>query len=420
VTDAKGRPIDCEANVLHILENDQEWQGVIAFDEFAARPVKLKAPPFRGGVVGPWIDLDDNELQIWITLRYDLRCNMDRIRRAVTTVASRHAFNEPRDFLDGLKWDGQLRLKCWLERYCGAGEALGLDEDAVRTLRYLRRVGVKTLVGWVARIYQPGCKLDTMTVLEGSQGLKKSTAWRVLGGKWFTDSYLDTHSKEPMAIIQGVWVVEWSELEALQRAEISAIKRFLTQSEDRYRTWYGHRAETVPRRCAFVGTVNGHDYLRDTENRRFWPVKVGDIDIEGLRRDREQLLAEAVRWYRRGVRWWVQGAERELFMEQQERRFQYDAFEDRIRAYVSPSDPNLQRRDEVTVAELLKEALGLNTDRWTRAEQQRVAQAIGRLGFERRQEREEGSWRTRRWVYRRIGVEGKRHQTSPKSPDKKD
>jgi putative DNA primase/helicase len=400
VVNDKGRAIDCEANIVHILEEDPGWQGVIALDQFADRPMKRRATPVKDGAPGPWLDLDDNELQLWINLRYALRCDMGRIRRAVNTVANRHAYNEVREYLDALRWDGKLRIKRWLERYLGAGEAIGADEEASRSLRYLRRVAVKTLIGMVARVYEPGCKLDTMTILEGPQGALKSTVWRTLGAPWFTDAYLDIHSKEPMAIILGMWVVEWSELEALNRADLAAVKRFLAQSTDRYRTWYGTRADNVPRRCVFVGTVNPEEYLRDSENRRFWPVKCGEIKLDELRRDRDQLLAEAVRWYRRGVRWWVQGSERELFMEQQERRYQFDSLEDRIRAYVDPTGE--PPRNKVTVAEVLGDGLKLPVERWTAQEQGRVQKALRRLGFERRQQRKPGSWKTRTWQYERA------------------
>jgi len=421
VLNEKGRPVDCEANIVHILESDPHWQGVIALDEFAARPRKRKAPPTRDGAQGPWLDLDDNELQLWVNLRYGLRCNMDRIRRAVNTVANRHAYNEVREHLERLKWDRKRRLKHWLETYLGAGSAVAetykADEDVDaghRSMRYLRRVAVKTLVGMVARVFEPGCKLDTMTVLEGPQGALKSSAWRTLGGQWFTDAYLDIHSKEPMAIILGMWVVEWSELEALNRADLSAVKRFLAQSTDRYRTWYGTRADNVPRRCVFVGTVNPEEYLRDSENRRFWPVKCGEINLDELRRDRDQLLAEAVRWYRRGVRWWVQGPERELFMEQQERRYQFDSIQDRVREYVDPvGEPP---RNRITVAELMCDGLKLPVERWTEQEQRRVQKALRRMGFERRQAREPGSWQTRTWFYERLSEAEnvtERHRTSP-------
>lgn len=406
VVNGRGVPVDCEANVVHILEHDALWRGVVALDEFAARPVKRRVPPFRFGEAGPWTDLDDTELQVWVTLQYGFRVSAQSIQAAVNLVAARARFNEVRDWLAGLRWDGKRRLSRWLEAYLGAGDAIGADQEAAEVLRYIRRVAVKTLIGMVARVFEPGCKLDTMTVFEGPQGVLKSSAWRALGGRWFTDAYLDVHSKEPMAIILGMWVVEWSELEALNRAEISAVKRFLSQPEDRYRTWYGRRAENVKRRCVFVGSTNETQFLRDSENRRFWPIRVGYIDIEGLRRDREQLFAEAVRWYRRGVRWWVQGDERELFMAQQERRHQHDAFEERIRAYLDPPATSTELpRHRVTVAEVLEGGLGLKPDRWTVSEQKRVAQALSRIGFERRQVRIEGSWKTRSWVYVRPGYE---------------
>jgi putative DNA primase/helicase len=262
----------------------------------------------------------------------------------VAAVADKNRYNELQKYLKGLHWDGKRRLRRWLFKYLNADDALIGDELKSRdAVRYLEKVGAKTLVAAVARAFQPGCQVDTMTILEGPQGLLKSTVWRVLGGEWFTDAYLHLQDKDAFAIIQGMWIVEWSELEALTRAEASTVKRFLTTHKDRYRTWYGRRAGDVPRTCVFVGTVNQEEYLKDIENRRFWPVRCGRIDIAALRRDRDQLWAEAVRWYRRGLSWWVRPRERKLFEVQQESRYIYDALEDKIVEY-------LKGRDRATTA----------------------------------------------------------------------
>lgn len=413
VRNAQGKPIDCEANVVHLLDQDPRWQGVLEFDELAARVNKAMPPPFTDSGTGAWNDLDDTRLAVWAAHQYGVRFKIDTIRRSVALVAAKHPINPVRSFLDGLRWDGKRRLSRVFIDYFNCLEAIPDIEAEDREgfahqFRYLRLVGVKTFVGMVARAYQPGCKLDTMTVLEGPQGALKSSAWRVLGGDWFTDAYLDPHSKEPMAILQGVWLSEWSELEALGRSEIAAIKRFLSQPVDRFRAWYGTRAESVPRRCVFVGSTNASEYLRDDENRRFWPVRVGQIDLAALRRDREQLFAEAVRWYRRGVRWWVEGPERELFTEQQERRLQIDAFVERIGTWVNAEGENGAGpvRDEVTLAQVLSDALGMPPDRWSMRDQHRAGAALRHLGFVRVRARTRGCQdnhapKKPRWVWRR-------------------
>lgn len=403
VKNGKGYPVSAEANVLHIFEHDPRWQGVIAFDAFAQRPVKLKAPPYNVGEAGPWSNQDDSETIIWLQTKYNVRFLRPHVTDAVSAASWRHKFNDLQRWLAGLEWDGKRRLRKWLVSYLGADD--GIPDDVAedppaleRQLRYLELVGVKTLVGAVARAFEPGCKLDTMTVLEGPQGAMKSTVWRTLGQPWFTDSYVDAHQKDAMAIILGMWFVEWSELDALNRSEIAAIKRFMSTPSDRYRTWYGTRAEDVPRTCLFVGSVNDSTYLRDTENRRFWPVHVGRIDIQSLARDRDQLFAEAVRWYRHRVRWWVTPGERDIFAEQQERRYDFDAFEEKIRGWLYGGDGHGVRPD-VMISEVLEEALGLRPDHWTKDNKRRAQNVLGRLGWKRKQIRQVGSWQTREWRY---------------------
>jgi len=403
VKNGRGLPVSAEANVLHIFENDPRWQDVIAFDAFAQRPVKRRPPPYNVGACGAWTNQDDSEAIIWLQVKYGIRFLRPHVTDAVSTAALRHKFNEVTAWLDSLEWDGTLRLRRWLMTYLGADDAIPHDivedpEAMQRQLRYLELVGIKTLVGAVARAYEPGCKLDTMTVLEGPQGAYKSTVWRTLGGRWFTDSYVDAHAKDAMAVILGKWFVEWSELEALNRSEISAIKRFLTTPSDRYRTWYGTRAEDVPRTCVFVGTVNDSTYLRDSENRRFWPVRVGRVNIAALAGDLEQLFAEAVRWYRHRVSWWMRPGERTIFAEQQERRYDYDAFEDRIRGWLEGKDGQASR-ENVRVSEILQDALDIRPEKWTKQDQRRVGNVLSRLGWERRQVRRTGSWQTREWLY---------------------
>jgi predicted P-loop ATPase len=396
-TDRTGHPIGTLKNVVLILENDPRWSEVIALDEFGRRVVKRKAPPFTVPDPGEWEDIDDTRLRVWLSVEHRIRAQKTDIQDAVAAVADRHRYNELLTYLQGLRWDRRRRLRRWLFKYLNVDDALTVDEANSRdSIRYLEKVGMKTLVAAVARAFQPGCQVDTMTILEGPQGLLKSTVWRVLGGEWFTDAYLHLQDKDAFAIIQGMWIVEWSELEAMTRAEASTVKRFLTTHKDRYRTWYGKRAGDVPRACIFVGTVNLEEYLKDIDNRRFWPVRCGSIDIAGLRRDRDQLWAEAVHSYKRGLSWWVRPRERKLFELQQETRYVYDAIEDKIVSY-------LVGKTETTTGQLLEDALGMKPERWALADQQRVGRVMKRLGWWRKQSRSGAGQRG--YVYVRPEVE---------------
>jgi predicted P-loop ATPase len=173
---------------------------------------------------------------------------------------------------------------------------------------YTTHVGRKALVGAVARALDPGCKNDTMPVLEGEQGTGKSTAIRYLfGDRFFVDHLPDFHSKDSFQQLQGAWCIEVAELSALTKADVKDVKQFLSRMEDKFRAPYARNPIHVPRRTVFWGTVNpeeGQGYLKDpTGGRRFWPVETTDIDLAGILRDRDQLWAEAVESYRVGERW---------------------------------------------------------------------------------------------------------------------
>src|ERR1019366_3150309 len=215
--------------------------------------------------------------------------------QAVQTVAREHPFHPVRDYLNSLKWDGVKRIDDWLGPYLGADPS-----------DYVRGVGSKWLIGAVARIREPGCKNDTCLILEGEQGTLKSTALRTLTDPWFTDDIAELGTKDSALQLRGVWLIELSELASMHPSEISRTKAFMSRNTDRFRPPFGRRPIEVPRECFFAGTVNQSAYLRDeTGGRRFWPVKRGAINIAELRRDRDQLWAEAVHQYGAGPSWWL-------------------------------------------------------------------------------------------------------------------
>lgn len=207
---------------------------------------------------------------------------------AVSQLCFENAFDPVLEYLDRADWDGVERIDTWLIDYLGA------PDNA-----YVRAVGRLFLIAAVRRVRQPGCKFDTIIVLEGPQGTGKSSALLALAGHsdFFSDQdILAVDTRQQAELMEGVWLYEIAELEGLSKAETSKVKAFASRQVDRARAAYARRREDNPRRCVFVGTCNESQYLKDrTGNRRFLPVETSDIDVDGLKAIRDQVWAEAVK-----------------------------------------------------------------------------------------------------------------------------
>ena len=208
----------------------------------------------------------------------------------------RAPYHPIRDYLDGLKWDGKERL----ERF--AADYLGADGHRVPQRRRQDCIGL----GRGAHD-RAGCKADTMPILEGGQGTFKSTA---LGGavlaSWFSDDIAELGSKDAAMQTRVAWCIEVAELSSMHKGEVEKVKAFVSRRVDRYRPSYGRNVIEQPRCCIFVGTTNASVYLKDeTGARRYLPIRCGTIDLAAIKRDRDQLWAEAVQQYRNGTPWWL-------------------------------------------------------------------------------------------------------------------
>ena len=385
-----GAPRPLLANAITALREAPAWFGVLAYDEFSRETVIKAAPPWDIKLA-PWSERawsshDDLLATEWLQ-REGIAVNTQTTAQAVEAVARDRSFNPVIDYLECLHHDGRSRLTNWL------ASCLGADQTT-----YNETVGKAMLIAAVARIFDPGCKVDTVPIFEGAQGARKSTAVKALFDPWFSDELADLGSKDAAMQTRGVWGIEVSELDAMSRMEVSRIKAFITRTTDRFRPPYGSRIMESPRSCVFWGTTNADGYLKDeTGGRRFWPVKIGRINVDLLRERRDQLWAEAVMLYKAGVPWWITKSETQRDAERHQRdRYVGDPWDDIISSYV-----NLQ--SEVTITDVLANALHMDKSRWTQTEQNRVARCLKALGCNRVQVR---TGDKRVWRYRKAVTAG--------------
>jgi predicted P-loop ATPase len=393
----RGEARDILHNATLILRTDGRFKDRIRYNEMLEAAECCGMPWRRFDSWREWSDADDLELANWAQQRHAyLR---PATCAAAVQVVARDIMHHPvRERLDGLKWDGTPRLHSWLTDYLGVEASPDTTEGGHG---YTTEVGMRWPISAVARVYQPGCKADHCLILEGPQGLGKSTAAAALAMEdaWFSDEIADIGTKDCGQDLRGKWIIELGELSALRRGEIERVKAFMSRKVDHYRPSYGRRSQDFPRQCVFIGSTNADAYLADeTGGRRFWPVKIGKINLEKLKADREQLWAEAVAAYRAGEKWWLDKAIEAQAREQQEQRRIVDPWEERVLDYVDGRIPGLDTRcDEVTIARLLELAIEMPIERQGQADQNRVARILRPNGWKLVQRRVNG-WRQRFYI----------------------
>ena len=304
----------------------------------------------------------------------------DLVADAAQAVARKLAYHPIRDYLDGLCWDGVPRLDSWLVRHAGADDT-----------PYTRAVGRKFLLAMVARVMKPGCKHDHTLVLSGEQGQDKSKACSIIAGaEHFSDTLPSISGDKTDAIrhLQGKWLVELAEMAPSRKSDAGDLKAFLSGAVDRVRMPYAKFDEAFPRQCVFVGTTNDDQFLRDaTGGRRFWPVAVRQvIDTESLAAERDQLFAEAMDAFKAGEPWWL---DREFEAEHaapvQAGAYVADSWGDDVALWLDKPHDELDEeagvKMEVTVSQVLSDALGINSGRHTMADQKRAGDVMRQLGW---------------------------------------
>jgi len=400
-----GRVLPEVHNLALVLRHHREWRDVIYQDDFAHRIMKRTAPPVDGGQAGEWSDADDVMARSWMASQMGiLRVKKADVPDAVLAVASVNRVNPLQDYLRGLKWDGTPRLRDWLITYCGAGEHISADDSAADIerkeasvlTRYLRLVGPLWLMGAVRRGLHPGCKFDYVLILEGEQGLGKSSVLNILGGQWGMDSPISFTHKDSFEALSGIWIVEIPELDAFSKADSTTSKSFFTRAKDRYRLPYAKRTADFPRTCVFAGTTNEGEFYRDsTGNRRYWAVTVRNVDREALARDRDQLFAEAVAWIERGEPAWpIAEQERELVEPEQRRRMVFDPWIMMLGEWLTG------RTGPVTMSAILIDGLKLDPGK---VDDNRMAMRVGRAMRKLGYRKVEDKTHPERFYYEKMG-----------------
>ena len=292
----------------------------------------------------------------------------EHVVEAAYADCERNSFDPVGDYLSAFQWDGVRRLSTWLSDYLGA-------EDTPLN----RAFGRKTLVAACRRVRQPGCKFDYLLVLEGPQRAGKSSAWRILAGdENFSDAQIRWDDPKQQREAMGSWIHEIAELVGLRRADIESVKNFLSRQVDRGRSAYDRTPSDAPRRCIFVGTVNPvgkyASYLNDpTGGSRFWPVKIGRIDLEALKRDRDQLWAEASRYEAEGEVIELPRGVYAAATEQQELRRVNDPWEDLLTEVPG---------NKVSSNDLMQRWIGMDKQRMSVYDGARIGAIMRKLGWD--------------------------------------
>lgn len=252
-----------------VMDKDSRFAGKIRLNEFAQQPYLYGSVPWENeNNCRAWSSHDDSALFSLIQADYGLKSRQD-FADALKNVSMRNKFHPVRELLDSLTWDGKEHIRSLLPEYLGA-------EDSDYTYQVMRL----WMLGAVSRVYKPGSKFDYTIILQGSQGIGKSTFLKqmAMDDSWFNDSLDSLDSDKAVQSLTGSWIIELAELKSLARTAggVESVKRFLTATQDKYRIPYERRADTFYRQCVFAGTTNKDDFLQDeTGNRRFLIVQTG-------------------------------------------------------------------------------------------------------------------------------------------------
>jgi len=361
----------------------------LQFNLFTNRIEFVMSPPWRK-TTSYWTDEDAVQVKHYLSFNWRFDPPVSLIHEAVVTIASNNAYHPVRDHIRKLTWDLTPRLDSWLSTMCGA-------EDTELNRFY----GRKTLIAAVSRVFKPGCKFDHVLVLEGPQGIGKSYLCQIIGDPWFTDAAIDVRSKDSIDTIQGNWIIELAEMYAVSKYENKAMKRFVTSQVDRCRSAYGRNSVDYPRQCIFIGTVNPETegYLKDHENRRWWPVPIKEVNIALLKENRDQLIAEAYMAYMKGESIHIHDARiAEMAREEVAKRQVEDPWlhtiDDWLETHFFDYFDDTMRACVIQPIDIFVSCMGGNAVMFSPREALRIAGVLKQLGYSKQQRQESGHRKT--------------------------
>lgn len=335
VLDKQGHVKDTLDNLVIILRHDEALQ-YIAFNCHRDGIDAKGGLPWEQLKDG-WNDSDNAALKVYLSNTYGLY-SPTKTKDAVLAVAAEKAYHPIKEYLEELPvWDGTPRVETLFIDYFGAADTT-----------YTRAVSRKSMVAAVARIYHPGTKFDSVPILNGPQGIGKSTFFAKLAGEWFSDSLTltDMRDKAGPEKLQGYWILELGELAGMRKADVETVKSFISRVDDKYRASYGVSVESHPRQCVIVGSTNAESgFLRDiTGNRRFWPIPVSGSSSKKawqITKDEvAQIWAETLVLYRRGEKLYLEGEDAVLAVAEQADAMETDEREGLVRQYLDTLLPD--------------------------------------------------------------------------------
>ncbi|AND85586.1 hypothetical protein GTH52_00960 [Clostridium tyrobutyricum] len=327
--DKQGKVKGALDNIVLILRNDDGLKS-LAFNCHRDGIDAKGGLPWKQIKYG-WNDSDNASLKVYLSSKYGIYAPT-KTKDAVLAVAAERAYHPIKEYLDNLpKWDGVARVETLLIDYFGAADST-----------YTKAVIRKTMVAAVARIYQPGIKFDSVLILNGPQGIGKSTFFAKLAGEWFSDSLTITDMKDKAGPekLQGYWMLELGELAGMRKTDVEIVKSFISRVDDKYRASYGVNVENHPRQCVIVGSTNAENgFLRDISgNRRFWPVRISGNSVKKswqiTTEEVQQIWAEAIYLYEQGEKLYLEGDDAILASGEQADAMETDEREGLVRTYL--------------------------------------------------------------------------------------